>query len=471
MPLYRALKEYASSGTIPFHMPGHKMGKGILSEFAEYMPLFDVTEIPGTDNLHFPEGPIRKAQELAAGAFGADETFFLVNGSTVGIYAMILALCNPGDKLIVARDCHKSVINGMMLAGVKPVYIRPQFDGQFGIPTSVTLSELEKALADNPDAVGVLLTRPNYYGVCSDIEKIASIVHGYGKVLAVDEAHGAHLAFENSLPVAAMKGGADICVQSAHKTLPALTQGSYLHVRKGRTDIERLKFYLRLLQTSSPSYLIMSSLDVARAVMEHEGSRLLQKLKEYIAGFEKSVAQMKGVSMPDLSCPEEGITMDWTRVVLNVEKLGITGFEAERKLRAGYGIQVEMSDLYNIVCIATVADGEMEFERLAGALGDMDNMLMQNKPKSDIKVKAYPELPEMKIGLGDITRCEKARVPLGKASGRISLDMLTPYPPGIPVVCPGEVITEDVVDYLHCILTSGGKVNGLDGSLRVCVVK
>ncbi|WP_242973501.1 aminotransferase class I/II-fold pyridoxal phosphate-dependent enzyme [Clostridium thermosuccinogenes] len=468
--MYKALKEYAASSPLPFHMPGHKMGKGIPSGFAESMPLFDVTEIPGTDNLHFPEGPILEAQKLAAEAFGAEETFFLVNGSTTGIHAMILTICNPGDKLIVSRDCHKSVINGMMLARVMPVYIKPHFDSKFGIPTGVLAKEVEDAIRDNPDAVGVLLTRPNYYGVCADIESIASVVHAYGKVLAVDEAHGAHLAFEGSLPKAAMDVGADICVQSAHKTLPALTQGSYLHVRKDRIDIEKLKFYLRMLQTSSPSYLIMASLDMARALMQYEGCRILGRLRQYVERLRHSVDRMHGIKMPQITHFGREMAQDWTRVVLNVEGLGCSGFEAERKLRAEYGIQVEMSDLYNVVCIATVADREEDFTRLMKALDGMDNQLRQIEAESDIKIKKQPGIPEMKIPLSQISRCEKVKVNLKEASGKISLDMLTPYPPGIPVVCPGEVISDDIVDYLLSILESGGTVNGLDGNGRISVV-
>ncbi|NTV89272.1 MAG: aminotransferase class I/II-fold pyridoxal phosphate-dependent enzyme, partial [Clostridiales bacterium] len=381
-PIYNSIKEYSDSGTLPFHMPGHKLGAGLPAYFKKNLAALDLTEIPGTDNLHNARDVIYEAQVLAAGAFGAVSTFFLVNGSTCGIHSMISTICKRGDSLIVSRDCHKSVITGMMLSGVNPVYILPEYDELFGITTHVKPETVEKALGEHPEAAGVLLVRPNFYGICSDIEEISKIVHKYGKVLAIDEAHGAHFKFGENLPMTALAGGADICVQSAHKTLPALTQGSYLHVGSDRIDIERLKFYLRTYQTSSPSYIIMASLDLARAIMQKDGNKLL-------AGLYKNINEaMHEFNHPGLcfydesyqGCPEgrcdsldktQPVYRDYSRVVLNTRKLGISGFEAEGLLRREYGIQVEMADMYNVVCITTSSDAKANITALFKAFNKL----------------------------------------------------------------------------------------------------
>lgn len=430
--------------------------------------LLDLTEIPGTDNLHYPEGPIMEAQRLAAEVFLAEETFFLVNGSTGGIHAMIMAVCRPGDKLIVERDCHKSAIGGMILGGVTPVYIKPGYNGYFGISTGITPEQVDEALRKNPDAAGVLLTRPNYYGLCSDIEGIARTVHSHGKVLMVDEAHGAHLRFHEGLPISAMEAGADVCVQSAHKTLPALTQSSYLHVKSGRVDRDRLKFYLRTLQTSSPSYILLSYLDIAREIMAQEGRALLDKLVDTIHGFKTETERNGLLSLlgEDAARPA---ALDKTRVVINVRKAGITGFETEKLLRKNYNIQVEMSDYYNIVGIATVADQKEDFEKLQSALSEICRRMGHKPPLPDINLKGF-EIPELKIGMRDVMEGKGTLVKLAEAAGRISLDMVTPYPPGIPVICPGEIISDGQVEYLSGLLDLGGVVNGLGKSREIKVL-
>jgi len=450
-------------------MPGHKLGRGVPGKFRDSLFTLDLTEIPGTDNLHYPDGPIKDAQELAAEAFGADETFFLVNGSTCGIQAVIAAACKPGDKLIIGRDCHKSVISGMMLAGVRPLYIKPEYDSSFGIPTVLRPSDIEEAIVRNPDASAVMITRPNYYGVCSDIEQIAGIVHSFGKMLVVDEAHGAHLAFNSGLPVCAMKAGADICVQSAHKTLPAVTQGSYLHVKYGRVDMEKLKFCLRIFQTTSPSYIIMSMLDIAREILVKSGERRLNMLLRHIEYFRKAVEGCDKLALLKGDNIGSG-ELDRTRVTVNVRKLGITGFEAEKMLRREYNIQVEMSDLFNIVCITTIADRRKNFERLASALEQLAGRFNDSARFADIYFKE-PGIPEQKLGLRDVMQLKSSRVRLESAVGRICRDIITPYPPGTPVICPGEIIEKDAVEYIYNVLESGGTVGGIRDDFEVSVIE
>jgi len=468
VPLYRAVRQYSHSNPIPFHMPGHKLGKGIPYEFIEALAMLDVTEIAGTDNLHHPEGPIREAQMLAAEAFGADRTYFLVNGSTCGIMAAILTLCMPGDKIIVGRDCHKSVINGIILAGAHPVYVKPEFDNNFGISTIIEPLAIEEALNKHPDAVGVFITRPNYYGICSDIEEIARIVHGNGKILVVDEAHGAHLNFSEKLPGSSVRLGADICIQSAHKTLPAFTQGAYLHVRSSDVDLEKLEFNLRILQTTSPSYIIMVMLDIAREIMAKSGERLIDNLLHEIRAFRKQIDTLKNVDMFSNDSIISG-EHDETRIVLNFKKLGKTGYDVDRILRNEYNIQIEMADFYNAVCIATVADRKEDFEKLCWAVSEISARFAGNPPLPDSIIKEF-EIPRLVLTPKEAVMNKGETVPLDKAVGRICKSVVTPYPPGIPIICPGEMITKNAVERIYIILKAGGIVNGLETKEEICVV-
>lgn len=467
-PIFNALKKYAESSPISFHMPGHKLGRGIPYEFINDLHLLDMTEIPGLDNLHFPNEVIKEAQELAAKAFGADYTSFLVNGSTCGIHAAIMSLCKPGDRLIVSRDCHKSVVGGMMLAGVKPIYIKPEYDGLFGISSFLLPSTVEQAIKNNPDAVGVFVTRPNYYGICSDIGAISDLVHSYNKILLVDEAHGAHLKFSSKLPCCAMDVSADVCIQSAHKTLPALTQGAYIHVKGHRVDVEKLKFVLRIIQTSSPSYLIMSFLDISRAIMETHGSELLDDLLENINCFEKMMTNNTGYKILS-NQPMEPKRTDKTRVVVNVGNTGKTGFEIDHILRKRYNIQVEMADVNNIVCISTIADKMKEFESLYLALSEIDKRFKNSKVLPDINVRDI-KVPSQVVGLDKVMQLEYKTLELAKSEGMVSRGIITPYPPGIPVVCPGEVVTAEVIQYTLSVIEAGGTVNGVSESLEIEVL-
>ncbi|HEX3028311.1 MAG TPA: aminotransferase class I/II-fold pyridoxal phosphate-dependent enzyme [Clostridia bacterium] len=469
IPIYNCIKEYIDSNPLPFHMPGHKLGRGIPEAFLNEIARLDLTEIPGTDNLHQANGSIMEAQNLAASAFDADKTFFLVNGSTCGIHAILMSACSYGDKVIVSRDCHKSVINGLLLAGANPVYIKPQYDSLFGITSYIKPSDVEKALRENPDAAGVLITRPNYYGICSDIERIAEITHSYGKLLMVDEAHGAHLIFNRGLPICAMQGGADICVQSAHKTLPALTQGAYLHVKSSRVNVSKLRNKLSMLETSSPSYILMAFLDIARAIMQEKGNDLLEELLDNIQWFGAKLSGLKGLKL--LEGEYSGFAKtDRTRIVINVRELGITGYEAEKILRSRFGVQVEMSDMSNIVCISTIADSREHFERLYWTLEGLCKEIKNKSPNADIIISDLP-IPKQVIELNKTGKYNGIEIDLSSACSRVSLSVVTPYPPGIPVLCPGELITSEIVEYINGVLRSGGTVNGLMKNDKILVAE
>jgi lysine decarboxylase len=448
-------------------MPGHKLGMGIPAEFLKEIEKLDLTEISGTDNLHNPTGAIKEAQELAASAFGARRSFFLVNGSTVGLHASIMAICRPGQRLIVGRDCHRAVINGMLLAGVTPVYILPEYSENFNLNTGITAAAVGKALETAPDAAGVLITRPNYYGVCSNIEEIADVVHAYGKPLAVDEAHGAHLAFSPRLPASALEAGADICVQSAHKTLPAFTQGAYLHIGSDRIDEERLWYFLDMLQTTSPSYVIMTYLDIAREIMQKNGETLLGRLLDSI---EACCARMAASGIRVLGTDDvPGFGFDTTRITANMSGLGMTGYHAENLLREKYNIQVEMSDLYNIVCISTVADDAVRISRLFDSLLGLKKVCGYGVKPSEIVYRGLT-LPDSVAEPSGIINALPDRIALENAAGRISREIISPYPPGMALVCPGEKFTAETVDYLVHIRQCGGIVHGIDENGNVVVV-
>jgi arginine decarboxylase len=472
LPIYNSISEYLGKGLLPFHMPGHKLGKGFPEQLAENLVGMDITELPGTDNLHHPAEAIKEAQELAARAFKADRSYFLVNGSTCGIHAMIMTICKPGERLIVARDCHKSVINGLFLAGAEPVYIKPYYDSCFGMSTVVSAEDVCRALDNNPDAVGVMLTRPTYYGVCSDIAAIAEQVHKRGKILAVDEAHGPHLCFHSELPISAMEAGADICVQSAHKTLPALTQGAYLHVKVNKDalpiDIERLGYILSAIQTSSPSYPVMVSLDAARAIMMKKGFELLDGLIGNCRRIRKCLSENGCLYSPGPNDIINGNT-DETRLVVNFSKAGLTGYQAEAVLRREFRIQPEMSDIMNVVVIATVSDSGSDLERLGEALSGLSHYEGRQWNHFNI-FPVPPDLPQASLGLKEALNSSYKLVELREARGRICWNMITPYPPGIPVVNPGETINESIIEYIEEIIKAGGNVTGLADNRLAAIV-
>jgi arginine decarboxylase len=486
-PIYNYLREYSKQDINIFHMPGHKLSKGIPQELARDILRLDVTEVEGTDNLHYPEGIIKEAEELAAKAFGADKTFFLVNGSTCGIIAAIMSVCTGGKKIIVGRDSHRSVVSGLILSGAEPVFVYPEYNPEFGISGAITPESIEKALCEYPDAAAVLITRPNYYGICSDIEKIVSIVHSYNKLLIVDEAHGAHFVFNRQLPPTALQHSADICIQSAHKTLPAVTQGAYLHVKGDRIDLGRLKFNLTMLQTSSPSYIIMSYLDIARELMVREGNDRLGRLIEDISWFRLEIERLQVYKILSDKSLEAYEMHDPTRLVINVGMLGINGYYAEKLLRENFKTQVEMADNENLVFITTIADNRGTLSRLSAAMENLADIVRKAKPdtisrpyKNIDKRVSYVTMHKKEfycrkspIGMSPSEACnsESEEVSLLQSDGRISSDIITPYPPGVPILYPGEIIEDYQIEYISAIIEAGGKVNGINHNKCVKVTK
>jgi len=473
-PLLEALLQYTKKNIIPLHMPGHKGGRGFPREFLDNLAAMDVTEIPGMDNLYQPAGIIAEAQLMASRAFQSHHTFFLVNGSTAGIHTMIMAACKPGDRLIIPRNSHRSVWSALVMADVQPVYIQTEYDDDNLLATQITVQQVRDALDKNPDVAGLLMIHPNYYGMCGHIREIEELVHERGKLLLVDEAHGAHFIFHPDLPPSSGEIGADMWVQSAHKTLPAFTQAAYLHVKGERIDPKRVSQILAMLQTSSPSYLIMASLDWARACMEVRGEELFQRLILQVRELKRKLKKQYGIlTLDDYGGWEEVAATDPTRLTIDVRTLGVTGYQAEMLLRDA-GIQVEMSDMYRLVSICSVADGKEEFDAFINGFGNLSgNMSLRGEtpPSLPRQLSISREIPEQIMSPREAFYSIIENVPAHESIGRICAGVIGAYPPGIPRFCPGELINREGIEELIDIQRQGGNLFGLVDNSLIPVVK
>jgi arginine/lysine/ornithine decarboxylase len=476
VPLFEALVKYVGKNKISFHTPGHKHGEGIDSQFRQWAGenifKMDLTLLPELDSLHEPTGVIREAQKLATEAYGADKTFFLVNGTSGGNHIMIFATCYPQDKIIVPRNAHRSVIAGVMFAGAIPIYIQPEFHTELNIFLNVTPAGVRRALEKFPEARAVLITHPTYHGITANLVEIATLVHRHGKVLLVDEAHGPHFKFHESLPISGMDAGADICVQSTHKIIGGLTQSSMLHARRGRVNIPRLKKAFQLFQTTSPSYLLMVSLDLARRQMalygrelEEKAIHLSQKLRQGInsidgfCSFGKEIIGLPGVH-----------DLDVTKVTINVKQSGFTGYQVADLLNRNYNIQVEYADQWNILLLVTFGNREEDIKQVLRALQSISRT-RPKKAEVDLLAEDYPcEVPEMVLSPREALAALTRTVRLKDALGFVCAETISPYPPGIPLLVPGERITPEILEYLLTISRPGIKIKGLNNGLQTIKV-
>lgn len=473
-PLWQALQNHAEQNIISFHMPGHKHGWGMEKGFAQWLGKgvlsIDLTEIPGTDDLHLPQGPIKKAQELAAQAFGADRTFFLVNGTSCGVQAMILATCNPGDKIILPRNVHRSILGGLILSGAVPIYLEPEVHE--GIALGLTSSQVEEKLLAYPDAKAVLLVSPTYYGIVPDLNKIAETVHFYDIPLLVDEAHGPHLDFHSFLPTSSLKAGADMAAQGAHKLLSCLTQASLLHMNGERVDLNRVENSLRILQTTSPSYLLMASLDTARRQLALEGEKIWDKTLDLVKKTRKKIKKIAGFSCWGEEFIEKNgvFQLDLTKLTVNCKETGMSGWEVEKILGSKYKIQPELSGWNHLLFLCTPGNKEEEYQALVKALEDISKYYRKDKVLKSVPAD-WNIIPEQVLSPREAFFASKETVPLENGLGKISGEMLAPYPPGIPVLAPGERINATVLAVLKDIKSKGVKVQGpQDSSLETIVV-
>lgn len=480
-PLLDAMVQYVAEKALPFHTPGHKQGKGMAAPFTDVMGSemlrYDVSLMSELDDLHQPQGCIKEAEQLVAELYGADESFFVVNGTTGGIQAMILAIAGPGDKIIVPRNAHRSIISGIILSGAIPVYIYPAIDDDLGLTMGVTMPAVEETLKEHPDAKGVLLINPTYYGVASDLMSIVALVHSYNIPVVVDEAHGPHLKFSQQLPISALDAGADICAQSTHKILGAMTQCSIVHCRAERINVNRLKTMLQLVQSTSPNYILMASLDAARMQMGTEGPQLINQAIELAEYLRREVNKIPGLfcfGSERMGRPGS-YSLDFTKVTVTVKGLGMTGMMAEKFLRSQYRIQAELCDMFNILFLITLGDSKKEVDALLHALrrlaeqhGHISNFAAMTKRIA----QPMPGLPKQVLGPREALFCLKTTVPFQQAAGKVCAEIVAFYPPGIPLICPGEKITSEMIDYCLALKQAGMNVSGPEDSLlqRILVV-
>ncbi|MBD1821183.1 aminotransferase class I/II-fold pyridoxal phosphate-dependent enzyme [Cyanobacteria bacterium FACHB-DQ100] len=453
-PLLEMLTKCAQSQNAAFHTPGHKRGQGSFEGFRALIGdralQADLPELPELDNLFAPQGAIAEAQSLAAETFGAEQTWFLANGSTCGIIAAILATCDPGDKILLPRNVHQSAISGLILSGAIPMFLQPEYDSVLDIAHSVTPEAVAIALKQHPDAKAVLIVYPTYYGVCGDLKAIADLTHAAGIPLLVDEAHGAHFTFHPEFPISAMAAGADLAVQSTHKTLSALTQASMLHVQGSRINRDRIARSLQLTQSTSPNYLLLASLDAARTQMASQGKELMSQT---LGLADRARSNLKNVL--EFSTSSGCFAVDRTRLTITVSHLGLDGFTADELLQS-FGVTAEFPSLQHLTFIISLGNTETDIDHLIEA-GDR---LPVNTPIAPILEKVVQPSAAPLLSPREAFFAPSRFLPLEQAIDQVSAELICPYPPGIPVLLPGEQITADAIVLLQSVLNAGGFISG-----------
>jgi arginine/lysine/ornithine decarboxylase len=461
-PLFDAMKEYEAKHIIPFDVPGHKMGNA-LEEFRSYfgdkIMNIDVNSSKPLDNLSNPIGVIKEAEELMAKLFNASSAFFLVNGTTSGIQAMIMATCNPGEKIILPRNVHRSAINGLILADAIPVYIEPTINEDLGIAFNVDINIVKKTILNNLDAKAILITNPTYYGFATDLKEVVKFAHTHNMLVLVDEAHGTHLQFNENLPISAMDAKADISAISLHKTGGSLTQSSVLLLNNQNVDKNHIKTILNVMQTTSASYLLMSSLDVARKNLALNGKQQIKKAIDLSRYAREQINKIDGLSSfaKELIGQKSVYSFDETKLSIKVNGIGMTGLEVYDKLRDEYNIQMEFGDAYHTLAVISLGDTKENIDKLIVALKDIANKYKSNKPISN---KIALHNPQVIVSPRDAFYSHKISKKLNLCVGSVSAEFIMAYPPGIPIVTPGEMINQEIIDYIEFLKAQNSMLTG-----------
>ncbi|HIS27086.1 MAG TPA: aminotransferase class V-fold PLP-dependent enzyme [Candidatus Pullilachnospira intestinigallinarum] len=464
-PLLDAVAEYAAGEPAYFKIPAHRFERGISPRWRKWTGdgifRFDLTEAEGLDDLHGAQGVIRQAQELAADLYGARKTYFLVNGTTCGNEAMILAACREGEKILVPRNAHKSVLMGLILSGAHPVYLMPPRQEESGLFGGITPRQVEEGFRQHPDCRSVFLVSPTYYGILSDIRGIARVCHEHDALLLVDEAHGAHLYFGGGLPRGAISEGADLCVQSTHKVAGSLTQSSMLHVGSDRVDPGRLESCLHMVQSTSPSYLLMVSLDAARYELARNGTGMMERACRMAQKARRAICRI-----PGMHCWGEEIlgdavpALDPTRLVITARQLGISGYQLADLLYEEYQVGMELADDSRVVAVVTWANTGEEMNRLTAALEDISRRYRDSVRGALSDAQPHPTLPPYVLSPRKAFFAPKKSIPWREAVGKIAGESLIPYPPGIPLVYPGERISPEIWEYMERYRSAGLHFHG-----------
>jgi len=471
-PIAEAMQKYSTDGAVAFHTPGHKQGLGahkLLQNLITAEGLRqEVSLMEELDDLHSPHTCIKDAEKLAAELFHADEVLFFVNGTTSAIQAMILGILKPGDLVFVPRNSHRCVMNGLILSGAVPIFLPVDFDDKFKIPLNLKIETVRQAIKKFPEAKALIITSPNYYGVATDLQKISELIHAARMILLVDEAHGAHLQFNKNLPVSAMDGGADLSAQSTHKILGSLTQTSMLMLRKKFIDAEKVRQSASLLQTTSPNQLLLASLDIARLQMSEVGAEKILQAIELAKKLRAEINLIDGLKTFDAV---KNFELDLLKVTVNVEQLGLTGIEAEKILRHKLKIQCELSDAANLLFLITYADTEETISKLIQGLKKLSAYRKKILPPT-LKNISMQKISVAEVSPREIFFCESESAELEKAIGKICAEEVTFYPPGIPVINRGEIITEEVIKYICEMKKIGGRIIGAtDSELATIKIK
>lgn len=460
--LDQKLYQYGKENIYPFHMPGHKrVDMGIL-----YPEKIDITEIDGFDNLHHAEGILDEAQNRTADIFGADCSYFLVNGSTAGLLTAICAAVERGDKILVARNCHKAVYHGIFLHQLKAEYVYPEYT-KAGIQGSISPEKIKEKLNSHPDIAAVLITSPTYDGVISDIKKISEIVHEKGIPLIVDEAHGAHFGFSGGFPQKALAKGADLVIESLHKTLPSYTQTAVLHVKGKRVSGRKIREYLGIFQTSSPSYIFMAGIDRLNRILTEKKKELFEAFEQRLQEFYKDMKKLSCLEVLQ-SQHERGIFgRDFSKILIFSWGAGISGRHLSEILLEKYRLQMEMASGHYTTALTSICDTEEGFRRLKQALAALDKaFLAHRKPVSPKNMtvsdcRLYRELPHA-MELYKAKESAVREIELDCAPGAVSAEFIYLYPPGIPLAVPGEVLTEELIRNIRLLKEEGFAVQGMD---------
>lgn len=461
MPLYEALVKFKKKRVVPFDVPGHKRGRGnkFLADFlGEKCLSVDVNSMKPLDNLCHPISVIKEAEELAADAFGAQHAFFMVGGTTSAVQTMILTACKRGDKIILPRNVHRSAINALILCGAIPVYINPQMDKELGISLGMKVEDVRKAMDDNPDAKAVLVNNPTYYGICSNLQAIIKLAHERKMMVLADEAHGTHFYFNKHLPQAAIHLGADMAAVSMHKSGGSLTQSSFLLTGPNVSE-GYVHQIINLTQTTSGSYLFLSSLDISRSNLALHGDKIFDKVIDMVEYgrheinligdyYAYSREKINGDSIYDF---------DITKLAINTLNVGLAGIEVYDILRDEYDIQAEFGDIGNLLAYVSVGDRDKDMERLVGALSEIRRIY-----KKDQKGMLEAEYirPKVIYAPQEAFYSEKISLPLDEAKDKVCSEFVMCYPPGIPILAPGELVTQDILDYIHYAKDKGCSMTG-----------
>ena len=473
-PIYEALEEFKKMRVVPFDVPGHKRGRGnpeLTRLLGEACVSMDVNSMKPLDNLCHPVSVIREAEELAAQAFGAAHAFLMVGGTTSAVQSMILSVAKRGDEIILPRNVHRSVMGAMVLCGAIPVYVNPECDDRLGIPLGMSVAAVKKAIEEHPRAKAILVNNPTYYGICSDIRSIVKLAHEKGMLCLADEAHGTHFYFGEGLPVSAMAAGADMVAVSMHKSGGSLTQSSLL-LTGPAVSAGYVRQIINLTQTTSGSYLLLSSLDISRRNLALRGKEAFARVVELANYARKEINAIGGyyAYSRELINGDSIYDFDVTKLSVNTLDVGLAGIEVYDLLRDEYDIQIEFGDLGNILAYLSIGDRPREIERLVSALSEVRRRF--GRDKSGLMKQEYID-PEVAVSPQDAFYSEKESLPIRETAGRVCSEFVMCYPPGIPILAPGERITKEILDYIEYAKKKGCSMTGPEDPeiLRLNVLK